>query len=116
TRLFYRERWNKGMTLDFARDVSDPPLRVYLPRGPRDARGYGIPNDGRAGGLPIVDMLGFGTADSGWTGWWYPALSSISASGLVAYDDASDRYVRSLPMLSLFDLLPVSQNRVENNS
>lgn len=114
-RILYREKWAKGTTLDFARDVTQPPIQVAEPGVDYDAKQRlvrAVPNDGRANKWPIIDTIGDGRATNAWTGWWYSNFRSISSNvgGPVAFDDSRDHFVRSLPVMALFDLLPTSRD------
>ncbi len=115
-RILYRERWRSGTTLDFTRDVGTPPFFVSPPVGDYDRTRYGVPHDGRIGGLPIVDSVGPGAATDGWTGWWYARFrnATSNAMSIVRIEDAEE-YNRSFPVMSLFDLLPPSRNRDAND-
>jgi hypothetical protein len=120
-RVFYKEGWRNGTSIDFARDLGAPPVMV-LPPGmdmtDRDRRLYGLPRDGRreqAG--PLMDILGTGRGTEGWTGFWFPPLRGRAGEtvNIAPFDDADEGYLRSLPVLAMFDLVPTPRNRARDD-
>jgi hypothetical protein len=119
-RVIYRERWDRGTTFNFARDVPVPqrgrPTYVTPPEpNETERKESGIPHDGRQGRGPIADVIGSGRADGGWTAFWFPPFRGSGINALVNYEDASEGYIRSLPVMSLFDLIPPARKRADND-
>ncbi|HEV7302399.1 MAG TPA: hypothetical protein VGN72_23875 [Tepidisphaeraceae bacterium] len=120
-RVLYREKWVKGTTIDFARDVADPPFQVTPPglnlETEAERRRYRVPREDRLGGWPIIDFMGTGRGDAGWTSWWYGGLRNQGLSGMgniATLDDSTNGYVRSLPLMALYDLLPTPRDQTRN--
>jgi hypothetical protein len=116
-RILYRERWTRGTSFDFARDVGAPPMQVtpdnFTIETEAERRRFGTPRDGRPGGAPLVDFVGTGRGDAGWTGWWYGALRNAAYQGFSVspLDDSNNGFIRALPVMALYDLLPARRDR-----
>jgi hypothetical protein len=72
---------------------------------------YALPEDNRQSKDPIVDSVGTGRGDYGWTSWWYPGLRNAAGPNNAPFDDSQSHFSRSLPVMGLFDLLPTVAKR-----
>jgi hypothetical protein len=118
-RIFYRETWGKGTVIDFQRDVADRPLRITPPGisfTQEQQRQFATPGDRRQNHEPIVDSIGTGRGDYGWTAWWFPGLRSAASPNNGAFDDSQNQFSRSFPVMALFDLIPTVEKRTEDDN
>ncbi len=110
--IFYLPRWAKDGQLDLGKELSGVGVRVKYGSAPwpNSAR----PGDGKVIEDQIVAASGNTVNNDDWPGFWYEGLRSNSGSGTL--DSAYDRgYIRSFPMISLFDRLPAVKNDGSTN-
>lgn len=120
-RVFYKEGWKSGTSIDFARDAGPVPQRVTPSRTSgtdAERRIFGHPNDGRRNEAgPVIDQIGSGRSQDFWTAFWYPSLRNRASEtmNVAAFDDSDSGYLRSLPVLAMFDLMPPPRNRAADD-
>jgi hypothetical protein len=105
--ILYYPEWQQGKALDIGYEynnketatlpVPNTNYQIGLTATPTDAKKRSIRGEINAAG-----------ALNDWATWWYGGLKSSSVSD--QFDDSRSDYIRSLPMLSLFDRIRPQEN------
>jgi hypothetical protein len=100
-RIWYLPLWKNGVALDLKQVRTDRDTRILVGSGV----GAGYPGQNRR----IRDAIyypGDPRRREGWTGYWFGNFANSGFGGERGYDDSTDHWRFTYPMLSLFDRLP----------
>ncbi len=106
-RIFYVPRWAKDAQLDLDKELTASKVAEQIKSA--NANTGARPGDDKIIGDLIRNITKDGPTNDGWPAFWYEGIRSNTGSGVL--ESGYDRgYLRSFPMISFFERLPVVKN------
>lgn len=105
--LYYPE-WPQGKDIDLGYVYNQNVASLPFPNGSGNQLNTATPGGSNKRSIKGAINSTSGQASNDWASWWYSGLKSSSMND--QFDDSRSEYIRSFPMLSLFDRIRPQEN------
>jgi hypothetical protein len=107
--ILYYPEWAQGKALDIGYEFNNrETANLPVPNTNSQIGLTATPTDGKKRAIRGTINSPSGQASNDWATWWYGGLKASSVSD--QFDDSRGDYIRSFPMLSLFDRIRPQEN------